>query len=172
MEQRQNREKYKRIFLTETIQTFSSSSSSSILPPPRVCVFMAMENSSTPFSSSLSLEEIRQIQSKFASERDWDQYHSPRNLLLAMVGEVGELSELFQWRGEVSKGLPGWPEAEREHLGQELSDVLIYLVRLAEQCHVDLPAAVLDKFKLNAQKYPPGKAGLKYSNGEGKKASS
>ncbi len=57
-------------------------------------------------------------------------------------------------------------------MGQELSDVLIYLVRLAEQCHVDLPAAVLDKFKLNAQKYPPGKAGLKYSNGEGKKASS
>lgn len=60
----------------------------------------------------------------------------------------------------------GWTEAEREHLGQELSDVLIYLVRLAEQCHVDLPKAVLDKFKLNALKYPEGKANLKYSTVE------
>lgn len=70
---------------------------------------------------------------------------------------------------DYSGPFPGWSEAERLHLGQELSDVLIYLVRLAEQCHVDLPAAVLDKFKLNAQKYPPGKAGLKYSgNGQEK----
>jgi hypothetical protein len=64
--------------------------------------------------------------------------------------------------------LSGWSEAEREHLGQELSDVLIYLVRLSEQCHIDLPAAVLDKFKLNAKKYPPGDAGLKYSTVEDK----
>ncbi len=66
----------------------------------------------------------------------------------------------------------GWTEAEREHLGQEMSDVLLYLVRLAEQCEIDLPAAVLDKFKLNAAKYPPGKEGearLKYSTQEGKK---
>jgi len=65
--------------------------------------------------------------------------------------------------------LSGWSEADREHLGQELSDVLIYLVRLAEQCHVDLPAAVLDKFKLNALKYPPGEAAqarLKYCTQE------
>ncbi len=65
--------------------------------------------------------------------------------------------------------LSGWTAPEKEHLGQELSDVLIYLVRLAEQCEVDLPAAVLDKFKLNAAKYPPGKEGtskLKYSGRE------
>ena len=62
----------------------------------------------------------------------------------------------------------GWTDAEREHLGQELSDVLIYLVRLAEQCHIDLPAAVLDKFKLNAVKYPPvpEESKLRYSRQE------
>jgi len=51
----------------------------------------------------------------------------------------------------------GWPEADREHLGQELSDVLIYLIRLADRCHVDLPAAVLSKLALNAKKYPASK---------------
>ncbi len=52
----------------------------------------------------------------------------------------------------------GWSERDKEHLGQELSDVLIYLVRLAERCHVDLPTAVLKKFELNGQKYPVDKA--------------
>ena len=66
----------------------------------------------------------------------------------------------------------GWTEAERKHLGQELSDVLIYLVRLAEQCEVDLPAAILDKFKLNAIKYPPTpeQSTLKYSRQENQRA--
>ena len=52
----------------------------------------------------------------------------------------------------------GWSEAEREHVGQEMSDILIYLVRLAEMCRVDLPSAVTRKFALNAQKYPAEKA--------------
>ncbi|EDO30025.1 predicted protein, partial [Nematostella vectensis] len=96
----------------------------------------------------------RQKQNKFASEREWDQFHSPRNLLLAMVGEVGEVAELFQWKGEVKDGLEDWSEKERTHLGQELSDVLIYLVRLAEKCHVDLPSVVVQKIALNEKKYP------------------
>ncbi|KAJ6842359.1 dCTP pyrophosphatase 1-like [Iris pallida] len=90
----------------------------------------------------------------FAKERDWDQFHSPRNLLLALVGEVGELSEIFQWKGEVPKGLPDWKEEEKEHLGEELSDVLLYLVRLSDICGVDLGRAALRKVELNAKKYP------------------
>lgn len=109
------------------------------------------------FSVSPSLEEIRQRQADFTDERDWNQFHKPRNLLLAMVGEVGEVAEHFQWRGEVAEGLPEWTEKEREELSHELSDVLIYLVELAEKCHVDLPQAVLTKMVLNAQKYPAGK---------------
>ncbi|XP_035690779.1 dCTP pyrophosphatase 1-like [Branchiostoma floridae] len=106
------------------------------------------------FSQEPTLDQIRAMQNQFARERDWDQFHSPRNLLLAMVGEVGEVAELFQWRGEVKEGLPDWSEKDKKHLSQELSDVLIYLVRLAEKCQVDLPAATVEKIKLNKQKYP------------------
>lgn len=109
------------------------------------------------FSPEPTVEDIRRMQAEFTDERDWNQFHQPRNLLLAMVGEVGEVAELFQWRGEVAEGLPDWTESEREHLAQELSDVLIYLVELAEKCHVDLPQAVLRKMALNRQKYPANK---------------
>jgi len=70
------------------------------------------------------------------------------------VGEVGELSEIFQWKGEVPKGLPDWKEEEKVHLGEELSDVLLYLVRLSDICGVDLGKAALRKVQLNAIKYP------------------
>ncbi|XP_056121067.1 glutamyl-tRNA(Gln) amidotransferase subunit B, mitochondrial [Rhinichthys klamathensis goyatoka] len=109
------------------------------------------------FTPEPTLEDIRHMQAEFTDERNWNQFHQPRNLLLALVGEVGEVSELFQWRGEVAEGLPDWTEPEREHLAQELSDVLIYLVELAEKCHVDLPQAVLRKMALNRLKYPASK---------------
>lgn len=109
------------------------------------------------FSSSPNLEDLRELQNQFVTERDWDQFHSPRNLLLAMVGEVGEVAELFQWRGECKPGLPDWSEKDKKHLGQELSDVLIYLVRLAEKCEIDLPKEALAKMTINANKYPAQK---------------
>ena len=68
--------------------------------------------------------------------------------------EVGELSEIFQWRGEVPKGLPDWKEEDKVHLGEELSDVLLYLVRLSDICGIDLGKAALRKVDLNALKYP------------------
>ena len=102
----------------------------------------------------LSLAELRGRAADFARERDWGQFHKPRNLLLALVGEVGELSEIFQWRGEVEAGCPDFEERERGHLGEELADVLVYLVRLADVCGVDLPSAVADKMRKNAEKYP------------------
>ena len=70
------------------------------------------------------------------------------------VGEVGELSEIFQWKGEVPRGLPDWEEEEKVHLGEELSDVLLYLVRLSDICGIDLGKAALRKVDLNALKYP------------------
>ncbi|KAJ8476367.1 hypothetical protein OPV22_020094 [Ensete ventricosum] len=102
----------------------------------------------------VTLESLRRKMADFARERDWDQFHSPRNLLLALVGEVGELSEIFQWKGEVPRGLPDWEEEEKQHLGEELSDVLLYLVRLSDICGVDLGKAALKKLELNALKYP------------------
>ncbi|KAH0975765.1 hypothetical protein GBA52_017664 [Prunus armeniaca] len=91
---------------------------------------------------------------EFAQVRGWDQYHSPRNLLLALVGEVGELSEIFQWKGEVARGLPNWTCDEKEHLEEELSDVLLYLIQLADVCGLDLGQAALSKIVKNARKYP------------------
>ncbi|CAN6479523.1 unnamed protein product [Victoria cruziana] len=102
----------------------------------------------------VGLKELKCKLEEFASARDWDQFHSPRNLLLAMVGEVGELSEIFQWKGEVARGLPNWEERDKEHLGEELSDVLLYLIRLADICGVDLGDAVTKKLIKNAIKYP------------------
>ncbi|KAJ1279175.1 hypothetical protein BS78_04G135100 [Paspalum vaginatum] len=107
-------------------------------------------------AAAVSLEALRKRMADFARERDWEQFHSPRNLLLALVGEVGELSEIFQWKGEVPKGLPGWDETEKEHLGEELADVLLYLVRLSDMCGVDLGKATLRKMEINARKYPVG----------------
>ena len=59
------------------------------------------------------------------------------------------MCEIFQWKGEVKQGLEGWSDKEREHLGDELSDILLYLIRLSDKCHIDLGKAVLEKFKKN-----------------------
>jgi dCTP diphosphatase len=82
------------------------------------------------------------------------------------VGEVGELSELFQWRGEVAPGLPTFSAEEKGRLGEELSDVLLYLVRLADRCGIDLAASAAAKVEANGVKYPADKvrgSSAKYS---------
>lgn len=105
------------------------------------------------FEETMTLESLRKRIADFADERDWNEFHTPRNLLLALNGEVGELCEIFQWKGEV-KSTADWSAREKEHLGEEISDVLIYLVRLADKCDVNLPAALNDKIAKNARKYP------------------
>lgn len=67
---------------------------------------------------------------------------------------MGELSEIFQWKGEVAKGLPNWTSDEKQHVEEELSDVFLYLLQLADVCGVDLGQAALTKIIKNAQKYP------------------
>ncbi|KAM1081069.1 hypothetical protein ACFX2J_015483 [Malus domestica] len=105
----------------------------------------------------VSLQELSDRLAEFAQVRGWEQYHSPRNLLLALVGEVGELSEIFQWKGEVARGLPDWTSDDKEHLEEELSDVLLYLIQLADVCGLDLGQAALTKIVKNARKYPVAK---------------
>ncbi|KAG0604031.1 hypothetical protein M758_10G138800 [Ceratodon purpureus] len=107
-----------------------------------------------PPEKEVTLKDLGRKMADFAADREWDQFHSPRNLLLALVGEVGELSEIFQWKGEVPRGLCDWNDAEKEHLGEELSDVLLYLVRLADVCNVNLGESALRKLQKNAVKYP------------------
>lgn len=109
-----------------------------------------------PFTPTTTFEEVRADLQQFATERDWAQYHTPRNLALALVGEVGEVAELFQWLPDAQcmVGLPSWDAEKREALADELSDVLTYLLRLATVCHVDLPTAVRRKLEKNRAKYP------------------
>ena len=107
-----------------------------------------------PTAAAVTLDELRDRMAGFVRAREWERFHTPRNILLALTGEVGELCELFQWRGEVPPGLPGWSDAERAALGDELADVLLYLTRLAHVCDVDLGRAALRKLEINAAKYP------------------
>jgi dCTP diphosphatase len=96
-------------------------------------------------------EQLRQ----FAAERHWDQFHSPKNLSMALIAEVAELLEHFQWMTEEqSRNLSPEKLAEIE---LELADIQIYLVRLADKLHLDVMAAVKKKLALNAQKYPADK---------------
>lgn len=101
---------------------------------------------------------LAQALEAFATERDWAQFHSPKNLVMALTGEVGELNELFQWLTEQqSKELASDPKAKRR-VAEELADVLFYLVRTASVMDIDLNQAAVDKLALNAEKYPADKA--------------
>jgi NTP pyrophosphatase (non-canonical NTP hydrolase) len=88
----------------------------------------------------------------FARERDWEQFHSPKNLAMSLAIEAAELMEHFQWLdGAQSKALP---PVKHEAAALEMADVLIYLIRLAEVLGVDLEAAVRRKMAINAGRYP------------------
>jgi dCTP diphosphatase len=98
------------------------------------------------------LEKLKQRLGEFAAARDWDQFHSPKNLSMALIGEAAELVEHFQWLTEAqSARLPANRLAEVKH---ELADVLIYLIRLADKLGIDLLEAVNEKIAINEARYP------------------
>lgn len=92
----------------------------------------------------------------FADERDWNQYHSPKNLAMALTGEVGELVEIFQWLTEEQSRTVGQDPATARAIRDELADVLLFLVRLSMVLGIDLNEAVMAKLARNAIKYPAG----------------
>ena len=101
------------------------------------------------------LDKIKLRLRNFARDRDWDQFHSPKNLAMALIVEAAELLEHFQWlTEEQSQQLPADKLAEVE---QEIADIQIYLIRLADKLGVDLEKAVNAKIKLNEKKYPADK---------------
>ena len=91
----------------------------------------------------------------FAAERDWDQFHTPKNLATSISVEAAELLELFQW----SRGQKGWDEVAdpsiRTKIEEELADILLYLIRFADKAGIDLEAIAERKIASNAIKYPP-----------------
>jgi len=112
-----------------------------------------------------SLEQIKTRLREFAAERDWDQFHSPKNLAMALIVEAAELVEHFQWlTEEQSQALPPEKLAEVE---QEIADIQIYLIRIADKLGVDMEKAVNAKIELNEKKYPAEKvrgSAVKYSD--------
>jgi dCTP diphosphatase len=102
------------------------------------------------------LEKFKLQLRQFAEERDWEQFHSPKNLSMALSVEASEIVEHFQWlTEEQSKNLPN---DKLEKVETELADTLIYLIRLADKLEIDLVAAAQSKIEVNEQKYPAGKA--------------
>ena len=101
------------------------------------------------------MRDIGELQERlraFARERDWEQFHSPKNLVMALIVEAAELVEHFQWLTEAqSRSLDA---VKREQVEQEMADVFIYLARLADRLGIDLLGAAERKIALNAQKYP------------------
>jgi len=102
--------------------------------------------------SAESLEQLAERLRQFADERDWEQFHSPKNLSMALLVEVAEIAEHFQWLTEQqSRDLA---TAKKEEVAHELADALIYLVRLADQLGIELLEAAGRKLALNEVRYP------------------
>ena len=101
-----------------------------------------------------TLEKIKIIQSKFASDRKWDKHHSPKNLAMALSVEASELVELFQWQDndEIYEKLN---DAEfKESIEDEIADIFLYLTRISEKLGIDIEESTLNKIEKNCIKYP------------------
>lgn len=110
----------------------------------------------TDTPSEDSIEQLKARVNAFVEARDWSQFHSPKNLAMAMIVEAAEVVEHFQWMTEAdSRQLDA---EKKEQVGQELSDTFVYLLRIAEVCGIDLIDAANKKIDLNAKKYPVEKA--------------
>lgn len=103
---------------------------------------------------STTLAQLKQLVEDFVAERDWHQFHSPKNLTMAMTIEAAELMEHFQWLTiDESRQLVNDPE-RLAAVGEEMADVLAYLLALANQLGIDLSGTLFDKMKKNRRKYP------------------
>ncbi|OGA25788.1 MAG: nucleotide pyrophosphohydrolase [Betaproteobacteria bacterium RIFCSPLOWO2_02_FULL_67_26] len=98
------------------------------------------------------LETLRARLAEFVARRDWDQFHNPKNLAMAVAAEAGELLEHFQWLTPAQAA--ALPPGTREEVALECADILLFLLRLCDRLGIDLAAAAERKLVLNAKKYP------------------
>ena len=103
-----------------------------------------------------TIAELTRIAVAFRTERDWQQFHNPKDVALSMALEVAELMEIMQWRN--GEELTAHLRSHREHVGQELSDILGWVLLLAHDLQIDLSLAFVAKMQHNAEKYPVEKA--------------
>lgn len=103
---------------------------------------------------------LQQTLRQFAAERDWQPFHTPKNLAMALMVEAAELAEIFQWMTPEQSEVASRDKVEQDRIGDEVADVLLYLLQLADQCGIDLKRAVGRKLVKNAKKHPPLRSGL------------
>lgn len=113
---------------------------------------MNQDDQQTPTPEWPELVEFKQQFRQFVTERDWQQFHSPKNLAMALAGEAGELLELFQWlTQDESRNLP---DDAKQAVAFEIADIQIYLAAISDRLGINIGPAVAEKMKLNAEKYP------------------
>lgn len=101
----------------------------------------------------MNIDEIQARLADFAKERDWEQFHSPKNLSMALAGEVGELLEIFQWLTEEQSRKSSLTDDQLAAATEELADILIYALRLADRLDINLDDAISKKVEKNALRY-------------------
>lgn len=104
--------------------------------------------------SQHGLDELRELLRTFAQKRDWEQFHTPKNLAMALTVEASELLEIFQWLTVEESSAVMTDDATRAAVLDEVADVLIYLVRMADVLDIDLVEAALEKIRRNEERFP------------------
>ena len=102
----------------------------------------------------MDLKKIKAEIDQFSMDRDWDQFHSVKNLAMALSVESSELLEIFQWLSEAESNDVKYVPLKKEKVSEEVADIIVYLLRIAGKLGIDLESAVISKMKKNAEKYP------------------
>ena len=105
-----------------------------------------------------SFEDIHQRIQQFSEEREWTQFHSSKNLVLALVSEVGELAEIIQWKSDSELIDYLQTKTGKQRLSEEIADIAIYIIRICQQQNINLMEIIENKLEINAQKYPISKS--------------
>ena len=104
----------------------------------------------------MNIKTIEQMIQKFSQDRDWEQFHSPKNLSMALSVESSELVEIFQWLTEEQSY--NLNDSKKQHAKEEVADIAIYLLRICMKLDINLEEAIIEKMKKNEEKYPVEKA--------------
>ncbi|WP_246562464.1 nucleotide pyrophosphohydrolase [Rickettsiella endosymbiont of Dermanyssus gallinae] len=105
----------------------------------------------------IDVDKLKEKLAEFAKVREWERFHSPKNLSMAVAGEVGELLEIFQWYTEQESRCVKNDPLVKERVSHELADIVLYVTRIADQLDIDLNTAILNKLAINNSKYPASK---------------
>jgi NTP pyrophosphatase (non-canonical NTP hydrolase) len=104
----------------------------------------------------MNIKTIEQMIKKFSQDRDWEQFHTPKNLSMALSVEASELLEIFQWLTEDQSY--NLNDSKKQHAKEEVADIAIYLLRICMKLDINLEEAIIEKMKKNEEKYPVEKA--------------